>query len=715
MQRRYFATAIEKLLIANRGEIACRVMKTAKKMNMQTVAVYSSADSNSMHTRMADEAYHIGPAASKESYLVMDKIIQVAKKSGAQAIHPGYGFLSENAKFSAACEANNIIFVGPPPSAISAMGDKKQSKILMEAANVPCTPGYHQDDQSAATLLAAAKRIGFPVLIKATAGGGGKGMRIVQDESEFISQLEGAQREALSSFGNPIVILEKLILKPRHVEVQVFADKHGNCVYLHERDCSVQRRYQKVIEEAPAPGVTEEFRRAIGTAAVNAAKAVGYVGAGTVEFIVSADHQFFFMEMNTRLQVEHPITEMITRQDLVEWQLRVARGEKLPLKQEDIPRIGHAFEGRIYAENPYQGFLPGSGHLALLQQPVPKDGSVRVETGVKQGDDVTSFYDPMIAKLVVWGSDRNEALMSFRRRLSEYKIVGLPTNVSFLDRLAAHSSFVAGDVHTGFIEQHRALLLDKPLVEANSVLGTGELTAILLSAADLMSATHLQKQSINSDDVHSPWAVLGQREFTNNAMGHRHVALLSSSGQPQNVDISFSSTSFPLHLNVSAAGANAICRSVVVKTRSSHAEHVPHPSLYGFQVTVDGVSFDADVFFNKAEVHTFTGGIHIVHTRLTNEGTDGADKGSNKIVAPMSGKIVKLMVSAGDKVEIGQPLVVMEAMKMEHTLKAAVAGTVETVRYYADFFLLPTSLIFFCRCRPDEIVEDSRLLIQLKE
>ena len=680
MQRRCFASAIDTLLIANRGEIACRVMKTAKKMNMRTVAVYSAADSNAMHTRMADEAYHIGPAASKESYLVMDKIIDVAKKSGAQAIHPGYGFLSENAKFSAACEANNILFVGPPPSAISAMGDKKQSKVLMEAANVPCTPGYHQDDQSPATLLAAAKRIGFPVLIKATAGGGGKGMRIVQNESEFISQLEGAQREALSSFGNPIVILEKLIQKPRHVEVQVFADKHGNCVYLHERDCSVQRRYQKVIEEAPAPGVSEEFRRAIGTAAVNAAKAVGYVGAGTVEFIVSADHQFFFMEMNTRLQVEHPITEMITRQDLVEWQLRVARGEKLPLKQEDIPRVGHAFEGRIYAENPYQGFLPGSGHLSLLQQPVPRDATVRVETGVKQGDDVTSFYDPMIAKLVVWGSDRNEALMSFRRRLSEYKVVGLPTNVSFLDRLAAHPSFIAGDVHTGFIEQHRALLLDKPLVEPHSVLGTGELTAALLSAAQLISSTHQQKQSTNSDDVHSPWAALGQREFTHSALGHRHVALLSSSGQSQDVSIVFSSTAFPLQLTVSAAGALVTSRSIVIKTRSPNPDHVSHPSLFGFQVTVDGVSHDADVFFHKAEVHTFAGGVHTVHTLLKNEGTDGGDKGSNKILAPMSGKIVKLLVAVGDKVDIGQPLVVMEAMKMEHTLKAAVAGNVEFIR-----------------------------------
>jgi len=562
------------------------------------------------------------------------------------------------------------------------MGDKKQSKILMEAANVPCTPGYHQDDQSAATLLAAAKSIGFPVLIKATAGGGGKGMRIVQNESEFISQLEGAQREALSSFGNPIVILEKLIMKPRHVEVQVFADKHGNCVYLHERDCSVQRRYQKVIEEAPAPGVTEEFRRAIGTAAVNAARAVGYVGAGTVEFIVSADHQFFFMEMNTRLQVEHPITEMITRQDLVEWQLRVARGEKLPLKQQDIPRIGHAFEGRIYAENPYQGFLPGSGHLSLLQQPVPRDSSIRVETGVKQGDDVTSFYDPMIAKLVVWGSDRNEALMSFRRRLSEYKVVGLPTNVSFLDRLAAHPSFIAGDVHTGFIEQHRALLLDKPLVDSNSVLGTGELTAALLCAAELMSGTHQQKHSINSDDVHSPWAALGQREFTHSALGHQHVALVTSSGQSQKIDVSFSSTIFPLHVNVSASNESPLTsRSIVIKRRSPNPDHVSHPSLFGFQVTVDGVTSDADIFLNKAEVHTFAGGVHIVHTRLKNEGTDGGHQGSNKILAPMSGKIVKLTVAVGDKVEIGQPLVVMEAMKMEHTLKASVAGTVESIRY----------------------------------
>jgi 3-methylcrotonyl-CoA carboxylase alpha subunit len=625
MQRRCFATIIDKLLIANRGEIACRVMKTAKKMNMQTVAVYSAADSNSMHTRMADEAHFIGPASSKESYLVIEKIIEVAKKSGAQAIHPGYGFLSENAKFSAACQANGIIFVGPPPSAINAMGDKKQSKVLMEAANVPCTPGYHQDDQSPATLLSAARRIGFPVLIKATAGGGGKGMRIVHSESEFISQLEGAQREALSSFGNPVVILEKLIQKPRHIEVQVFADKHGNCVYLHERDCSVQRRYQKIIEEAPAPGVTEEFRRAIGATAVNAAKAVGYVGAGTVEFIVGADQQFYFMEMNTRLQVEHPITEMITRQDLVEWQLRVARGEELPLKQEDIPRVGHAFEGRIYAENPYQGFLPGSGHLALLQQPTPKDASVRVETGVTQGDVVTSFYDPMIAKLVVWGSDRNEALMSFRRRLSEYKVVGLSTNVSFLDRLASHPSFISGDVHTGFIEQHRALLLDKPLVEPDSELGSGELTAALLSAAHLVRNCNAQKSSLNSDDFDSPWVGLGQRDFVLSSLGQRHVSLLSSSGQAQNVNIVFQTCVFPLLLTVSDPATPERQRNIVIKARSNE-QNLSHPSLFSFDVSVDGVSYAADLFFHKAEVHTFARGVHTYHTQLKNEGSDAIDK-----------------------------------------------------------------------------------------
>ncbi|MEO8558177.1 MAG: biotin carboxylase N-terminal domain-containing protein, partial [Rhodospirillales bacterium] len=381
-----------KILIANRGEIACRVIKTAKAMGIRTVAVYSDADANARHVAMADEAWHIGPSSARESYLVADKIIDVAKKSGAQAVHPGYGFLSENAGFADACAAAGIVFIGPPPKSIRAMGSKSEAKKIMEKAKVPLVPGYHGDDQNEELLKTEAGRIGYPVLIKAAAGGGGKGMRVVESDAKFAEQLAGAKREAKGAFGDDHVLIEKYLTRPRHIEIQVFADTQGNCVYLFERDCSIQRRHQKVIEEAPAPGMQPERRRAMGEAAVAAAKAIGYVGAGTVEFIADQDGTFFFMEMNTRLQVEHPVTEMITGQDLVEWQLRVADGEALPLKQDQLKINGHAFEVRLYAEDPNRNFLPSIGKLRHLRLPT-ENKHVRVDTGVRQGDDVSMNYD----------------------------------------------------------------------------------------------------------------------------------------------------------------------------------------------------------------------------------------------------------------------------------------------------------------------------------
>jgi 3-methylcrotonyl-CoA carboxylase alpha subunit len=444
-----------KILIANRGEIACRVAATARRMGIRTVAVYSEADAGSKHVAVCDEAVLIGPAAAKESYLKGEKIIAVALATGAQAIHPGYGFLSENADFADAVAAAGLVFIGPPASSMRAMGSKSAAKTLMESASVPLVPGYHGRSQEPALLQREADRIGYPVLLKASAGGGGKGMRVIERAEDFMAALASCQREAISSFGDDKVLIEAYLQRPRHIEIQVFADTQGNCVYLHERDCSVQRRHQKVLEEAPAPGMPAARRAAMGEAAVAAAKAVGYVGAGTVEFIANQDGSFYFMEMNTRLQVEHPVTEMITGTDLVEWQLRVAAGQPLPLRQDALKIHGHAIEARIYAENPEKGFLPSIGTLRHMDTPdavsftlggtdVP--ASVRIDSGVREGDAISPFYDPMIAKLIVWGADRAQALARMSQALAEFQITGLATNIAFLKRLVEGSAFASADL-----------------------------------------------------------------------------------------------------------------------------------------------------------------------------------------------------------------------------------------------------------------------------
>ncbi|MDP6198557.1 MAG: acetyl-CoA carboxylase biotin carboxylase subunit, partial [Porticoccaceae bacterium] len=443
-----------KILIANRGEIACRIIKTARKMGIHTVAVYSEADRNALHVTMADESVYIGPAPSTESYLVIDNLIKAALDTGAEAIHPGYGFLSENADFCRQCQAHNIAFIGPPAEAIVAMGSKSAAKTIMQDAGVPLVPGYHGEDQSAKVIKQAADEMGYPVLLKAAAGGGGKGMRAVHNEAEFEQALVSAKREALNSFNDDIMLVEKYLLQPRHVEIQVFCDSHNNAVYLFERDCSVQRRHQKVIEEAPAPGMSEDLRQQMGEAAIKAAAAINYQGAGTVEFLLDSQGEFFFMEMNTRLQVEHPVTEMISGQDLVEWQLRVASGEPLPLTQEQLSINGHAFEARIYAEDPDQDFLPATGCLSLLSPP-RENAHVRVDTGVVEGDEVSIYYDPMIAKLVVWDSDRDRALARLAQALSEYQVAGLTTNIGFLYNLATSEAFQNAEIDTGYIEQHK--------------------------------------------------------------------------------------------------------------------------------------------------------------------------------------------------------------------------------------------------------------------
>ena len=488
---------IRKILIANRGEIACRVIRTARRMGIATVAVFRDADRDALHVSMADEAVNIGPPRPADSYLCADKIIDACRRTGAEAVHPGYGFLSENAAFAQACADNDIVFIGPDPDSIRAMGSKSEAKAIMEAAGVPLVPGFHGEKASAEQLRAAAEGMGYPVLIKAAAGGGGKGMRLVRKAAEFDDALGSARREATASFADDLMLVERYIERPRHVEIQVFCDRHGNAVYLFERDCSIQRRHQKIIEEAPAPGMTPDLRRSMGEAALKAARAIDYVGAGTVEFLLDADGAFYFMEMNTRLQVEHPVTEMITGVDLVEWQIRVAGGEQLPLAQEDLKIRGPAVEARIYAEDPGSGFLPASGVLNYLEPP-PENEHVRIDTGVVQGDEVSVFYDPMIAKLVTWDESRERALARLTGALSRYRIGGVHSNVSFLYSLASHEAFRAGEVNTHFIEEHHDTLFHETAADQVRDL---PLASLFL----LLRMEQLAQSRVGAGDPWSPW------------------------------------------------------------------------------------------------------------------------------------------------------------------------------------------------------------------
>ena len=486
--------ALTTLLVANRGEIACRVMRTAKAMGLTTVAVHSATDRDARHSREADIRVDLGGTKAAESYLLVEKLLAAAKASGAQAIHPGYGFLSENAGFARAIEEAGLIFLGPPASAIDAMGSKSAAKALMETAGVPLVPGYHGEAQDLETFRAAAEKIGYPVLLKATAGGGGKGMKVVEQESQLAEALASAQREAQSSFGDARMLVEKYVLKPRHVEIQVFADQHGNCLYLNERDCSIQRRHQKVVEEAPAPGLSAEQRQAMGEAAVRAAQAIGYVGAGTVEFLLDSRGEFFFMEMNTRLQVEHPVTEAITGLDLVAWQIRVAQGEPLPMTQDQVPLRGHAIEVRLYAEDPGNDFLPATGRLALYRESAAGPGR-RVDSGVEEGDSVSPFYDPMLGKLIAWGEDREQARLRLLAMLDEFAIGGLKTNLAFLRRIIGHPAFAAAELDTGFIPRYQDQLLPAP-------------TALGDEFWQAAAQAYIQSQPdrVRDDDRHSPWA-----------------------------------------------------------------------------------------------------------------------------------------------------------------------------------------------------------------
>jgi 3-methylcrotonyl-CoA carboxylase alpha subunit len=645
-----------KILIANRGEIACRVIAAARDMGIRTVAVYSDADRGARHVSLADEARRIGPPEARESYLNVEAILDAARGTGAEAIHPGYGFLSENEDFAAACAKAGIVFIGPAPEAIAAMGDKSAAKRLMEKAGVPLVPGYHGENQEPAFLQKEADKIGYPVLVKASAGGGGKGMRVVTDSKAFAGALESAKREAKSSFGDDRVLIEKYLQRPRHIEVQVFGDTRGDVVYLFERDCSVQRRHQKVLEEAPAPGLSGKRRREMGEAAVAAAKSIGYTGAGTVEFIAGPDGTFYFMEMNTRLQVEHPVTEMITGLDLVKWQLLVAAGKPLPLKQEQLEFHGHAIEARIYAENPAKGFLPSTGTLRHLRTPEERRGSVRVDSGVRQGDAITPYYDPMIAKLIVWGEDRGTALGRMRAALAAYEIVGVSTNVEFLARTVASKAFSSADLDTGLIERCRAELFPAGAGASDEEFAAAAFAELLMEEAQAAASAKA------SGDPYSPWDRVDGWRLN---LGSHHELAFAQDDRVCKVQIHFVPDGYRLSVDgreypLAGAEENGV-----------------------LHVTLGDASFRVRAVRDGADWHLFRDGMHRV---LTLQGVQAAPEvgtAAGSLAAPMPGKILQVLVQVGASVARGTPLVILEAMKMEHTIAAPRDGRVAEIHFKA--------------------------------
>ncbi len=622
---------IERLLIANRGEIACRIIRTARKLGIHTIAVYSEADATAQHVQQADSAYAIGPAEALASYLNQEVILQVAKRARADAIHPGYGFLSENAAFATACQQHGIIFIGPPADAIRAMGSKAQAKYLMEQANVPLTPGYHGDDQHPQTLAKAAAEIGYPVMLKASAGGGGKGMRIVQGQHDFDEQLAAAMREAQNAFGDTHMLVEKYIQQPRHVEVQVFCDNHGSSVYLFDRDCSVQRRHQKIVEEAPAPNITQATRTAMGQAAVAAAQAIQYVGAGTVEFLLDANEQFYFMEMNTRLQVEHPVTEAITGEDLVAWQIRIANGAPLPCKQAELRSQGHAVELRVYAEDPMQEFLPQTGRLGCYRE--PQLSSCRVDSGVIENDSVSIYYDPMISKVIVHAATREQAIMQLARALDDYIIQGCATNLRYLQRILQHPAFVSADITTDFIQHYSDDL----------VLPDMHQDPFSLAILAVCAYNHWQDSYPVS------------RQFRLNHTGCSMVQLTAD-----------------------------ITATVYADNQGNYLVRVDEQVMH-----IERFVMDAQGYINAYYCDEHYQGCYsqsASHRYLTFAGADMQwaipsrqqphEQHSEGHHAPMNGRIVSLNCAVGEAVKAGDTLLVMEAMKMEHAIKASQDGQV---------------------------------------
>ncbi|HEY7377684.1 MAG TPA: acetyl-CoA carboxylase biotin carboxylase subunit [Steroidobacteraceae bacterium] len=641
----------DSILIANRGEIACRIMRTARRLGIRTIAVYSDADVGALHVASADLAVRIGEPAARASYLNIGAIVEAARRTGAVAIHPGYGFLSENADFAAACRAAGLAFIGPPESAIRAMGSKIAAKRLMARAGVPIVPGYQEEDQATERLHAAATSIGYPVLIKASAGGGGKGMRVVESAESFVPALESARREAQAAFGDGRVLLEKYLSRPRHIEMQVFADHHGNCIHLNERDCSIQRRHQKIIEEAPAPGLTAQRRKAMGAAAVKAAKAVGYQGAGTVEFI-AADGEFYFMEMNTRLQVEHPVTEMITGLDLVEWQIRVAAGEELPLSQSAVPLQGHAIEARLYAEDPQREFLPSTGRLVRLRWPTVSE-SVRIDTGVREGDEVGIHYDPMLAKIIAHGADRAAAIRTLRHALGGCQVGGVTTNVALLQAILAEPDFSKGDVHTGFIAAHAATLASAGLKTDESGLYAAAAVAWLARPTSVAG----------SAGASGPW---DQRDGWQPNLPARVSLQFVAHGEVILVELSRTQGSWQALIG---------SHRLEVQVRWIDADVV--------EACVAGEPLRITLVEDGERLHVLHAGgtlaleFHDPARARARERQDGG------LVSPMPGQVLQILVAPGANVRRGQALVIVEAMKMEHTILAPSDGVVEAICFNA--------------------------------
>ncbi|ALN57301.1 methylcrotonoyl-CoA carboxylase subunit alpha [Lysobacter enzymogenes] len=656
----------EKILIANRGEIACRVIRTCRTLGIRTVAVYSEADADAQHVRQADEAYPIGGPRPAESYLRGDAIIEVARRCGAQAIHPGYGFLSENADFADAVEAAGIAFIGPKAASMRKMGSKAGAKELMQAAGVPVVPGYTGEDQDPALLQREADAIGYPLMIKAAHGGGGKGMRIVRESGEFAANLESCQREARNAFGRDRVLLERYVERPRHIEIQIFGDNDGQVIHLNERECSAQRRYQKVLEESPSPFLTPELRAQMGAAAVQAGHAIDYVNAGTVEFIVGQDGGFYFMEINTRLQVEHPVTELVTGLDLVEWQLRVAAGEPLPLAQDAIVQRGHAIEVRLYAEDPEAGFLPGSGRLERLRLPAA-DAHVRLDSGVIEGDTVTIFYDPMIAKLIVSDADRPRALARLRAALADSEIAGPKSNIEFLERLARHPAVVEGTIDTGYLDRH----LDEfmPAAQADEA-GDADLLAGAAVAELLAQERRTRADAAASNDPTSPWAVAdGWR------LGHGGRRSLAFLRRDQRLELSAQGSAGDYRIDGIAAAT--------VEVRGAR--------LAGDELSlrIDGRARRLRALGDGARVVVHDGErrLRLDAVPVYRHESSAAVGSGNSVNAPMPGRVVVVKAAPGDAVEAGQEVMVIEAMKMELSLKAPRAGTIAEIRAAAGDFV----------------------------
>ena len=685
MSSKVGAPMFDKILIANRGEIACRIIRSCRKLGIRSVAVFSDADANAQHVRLADEAFAIGGPRPQESYLRGNAIIEVAKRSGAQAIHPGYGFLSENADFAEAVVTAGIVFIGPDAASMRKMGSKAGAKDLMAAHGVPVVPGYTGEDQAPALLQREADSIGYPLMIKAAHGGGGKGMRIVHAAKEFAAALESCQRESKNAFGRDRVLLERYVRQPRHIEFQVFADQHGQTVHLGERECSAQRRYQKIIEESPSPFLTSERRVQMGKAAVQAAQAIDYVNAGTVEFIVGADGDFYFMEINTRLQVEHPVTEMVTGLDLVEWQLRVAAGEPLPLAQDAIVHRGHALEVRLYAEDPEKNFLPGSGKLESLRLPTPSE-HVRIDGGVIEGDTVTIFYDPMIAKLIVWDEDRPRALARLREALADCDITGPKSNIEFLEQLIRHPVVIEGRIDTSYLDRHLDQVMPAAQAPAPAELAAAAAACLLHDEA----ATRILARE--SSDPHSPWAIAdGWR------LGHAGQRLLCFGHRGERIE-----------LIAHGASGNYSLELGTKRITVSNAEWQDGILSAQIDGSVQRVRACADV--RSVSVHAGDRRVRFERLPAFFLADTAAASGDHRVLAPMPGRIVLIKAQAGDAVSEGQELGVMEAMKMELSLKAPRGGIVASIQARAgDFVEADAVLITLADADEDRVLTLQRL------